>query len=329
MKLHNKDLSQLTVLVTGGAGFIGSHLTEYLLNNNAKKVVVLDDLSTGFEKNLSSFRSRENFQFINGSITELQACISACQGADVVLHHAALGSVPRSIENPVRTNEVNVSGFVNMLVAARQCGIKKFVYASSSSVYGDDHTFPKLESKTGNLLSPYAVSKHTNEEYAKVFARLFNMEVTGLRYFNVFGERQSPHGPYAAVIPKFIGALLQNTAPSIYGPGTNTRDFTYVANVVHANMLCIETPDVPKGIVMNIACGGTTAVNEIYRNIAGAFGSSIEPNYLPERPGEIKDSFADISLARKTIGYAPVVTLKEGLQLTVQWFKANRNARIA
>jgi UDP-N-acetylglucosamine 4-epimerase len=241
---------------------------------------------------------------------------------DVVLHHAALGSVPRSIENPVRTNEVNVNGFVNILFAAKECGVKKVVYASSSSVYGDDDTFPKTESKTGNLLSPYAVSKRTNEEYAKVFARLYDMEVTGLRYFNVFGERQTPDGPYAAVIPRFIDAVIHNRQASIFGTGNNTRDFTYVANVIRANLLCIENA-VPKGIVMNIACGGTISVNDIYYNIAKALESNLKPNYLPERPGEIKNSYADISLATATIGYKPVVTLEEGLQKTVSWFRSH------
>jgi UDP-N-acetylglucosamine/UDP-N-acetylgalactosamine 4-epimerase len=322
VKLHSKDLAGTTFLVTGGAGFIGSHLTDYLLVNGAKKVVVLDDLSTGFERNLDAYRGRANFQFINGSITELDACRAACTGVDIVLHHAALGSVPRSIENPVRTNEVNVSGFVNMLFAAKEAAVKKIVYASSSSVYGDDNTFPKVESKTGNLLSPYAVSKRTNEEYAKVFARLYNMEVTGLRYFNVFGERQTPEGPYAAVIPKFIDALIHGRSPAIYGDGNNTRDFTYVANVIRANMQCIEAADLPKGIVMNIACGGTISVNDIFRQVASALKSEVKPQYLPERPGEIKNSYADIGLASKTIGYSPAVSLSDGLKRTVDWFVA-------
>jgi len=320
VKLHSKSLSELSVLVTGGAGFIGSHITEYLLSNGAKEVVVLDDLSTGFEKNLSAFTGPKNFRFIDGSITDLATCAAACKGMDVVLHHAALGSVPRSIENPVRTNEVNVNGFVNMLFAAKENGVKKFVYASSSSVYGDDDTFPKTETKTGNLLSPYAVSKHTNEEYAKVFARLFDMQVIGLRYFNVFGERQTPDGPYAAVIPKFIDALMHKRRAIIYGTGENTRDFTYVANVVKANLLCIENEGMPKGIVMNIACGGTISVNAIYKNIAAALKSDLKPNYLPERPGEIRNSYADIALASGTIGYKPVVSLEEGLKKTVEWF---------
>lgn len=319
-KLHNSDLSQLSVLVTGGAGFIGSHITEYLMNNGAKKVVVLDDLITGFKKNIEAHIGKSNFTFIEGSITDHKTCMEACEGIDVVLHHAALGSVPRSIENPIRSNEVNVNGFVNMLFAAKESGVKKFVYASSSSVYGDDETFPKTEGKTGNLLSPYAVSKHTNEEYAKVFAKLYSMNTIGLRYFNVFGPRQNPDGPYAAVIPKFIDALINGRKASIYGTGENTRDFTYVANVVKANLLCIETENIPKGIVMNIALGGTISVNAIYKNIASQLKSDLKPDYLPERPGEIKNSYANISLAQKTIDFSPVVTLENGLQKTVEWF---------
>ena len=309
------------MLITGGAGFIGSHLTEYLLKAGAKRVVVLDDLSTGFESNVAPFREHANFSFINGSITDFAACEKAAQGIDVILHHAALGSVPRSIENPIRTNEVNVDGFVNMLWAARKCGVKKFVYASSSSVYGDDRTFPKTETKTGNLLSPYAVSKHTNEEYAKVFARLYDMQIIGMRYFNVFGPRQTPEGPYAAVIPRFIDAVLNGRQATIYGSGNNTRDFTFVANVVHANMLCIAADDIQKGIVMNVACGGTISVNAIYDAVAAALKSEMRPQYLPERPGDIKDSYADIGLAGQAIGYKPVVSLEEGLKKTVEWFE--------
>jgi UDP-N-acetylglucosamine 4-epimerase len=321
LKLHTKDLSQTSVLVTGGAGFIGSHLVEYLVKNGAKKVVVLDDLSTGFEKNISAHFEKSNFSFIKGSITDYASCLEASKGIDVVLHHAALGSVPRSIENPMRTNEVNVNGFVNILFAAKENGVKKFVYASSSSVYGDDETFPKTESKTGNLLSPYAVSKYTNEKYAAVFAKLYDITTIGLRYFNVFGPRQNPDGPYAAVIPKFIDALINNRDAIIYGTGNNTRDFTFVANTIKANILCIECETAPKGIVMNIALGGTISVNDIYKNIATQLESTLKPKYLPERPGEIKNSYADISLAEKTLAFKPVVSLKDGLVKTVNWFK--------
>ena len=324
--LHTNNLSGLKIVITGGAGFIGSHLANYFTLNGAEKVVVLDDLSTGFEKNIEPLKSHPNFTFIKGSITDEVTCLKACKDIDIVLHHAALGSVPRSIETPIKTNEVNVSGFVNMLFAAKECGVKKFVYASSSSVYGDDTTTPKIESKTGNLLSPYAVSKHTNEKYAAVFSNLYNITTVGLRYFNVFGERQNPNGPYAAVIPKFIASLMENKVPVIYGTGNNTRDFTYVQNVIKANILCIENEKLPKHTVMNIACGGTISVNEIYKNISELLGKTdLEAHYLPERLGEIKNSFANISLAKQTIGFAPVATLQDGLVKTVNWFKSNTN----
>ncbi len=322
MSIDTQSISLKNFLVTGGAGFIGSHLTEFLVKNGAKKVVVLDDLSTGFKKNLESLMLLPNFQFIEGSITDYEVCKKACREIDVVLHHAALGSVPRSVENPIKTNEVNVSGFVNMLFAAKECGVKKFIFASSSSVYGDDTTFPKTESKTGNLLSPYAVSKHTNEKYAAVFSSLYDLQTVGFRYFNVFGERQNPEGAYAAVIPKFIASLLKNEAGSIYGTGNNTRDFTYVANVVKANLLAIQTDTLPKSTVMNVACGGTISVNEIYKKVAEFLDKlDFPPNYLPERRGEIKDSYADISLAQKTIHYNPIVSVSDGLQQTVNWFR--------
>lgn len=319
--MNSFNFEQKQFLVTGGAGFIGSHLSEFLIKQGAKKVVVLDDLSTGFEKNIEHLYGHPHFQFIKGSITDYQVCKNACQGIDVILHHAALGSVPRSIENPMATNEVNVSGFVNMLFAAKECGVQKFIYASSSSVYGDDQTFPKTESKTGNLLSPYAVSKYTNEKYAAVFSNLYSLQTIGFRYFNVFGERQNPNGAYAAVIPKFISSLINNQAPTIYGTGNNTRDFTYIANVVRANMLVINHQTLPSSSVMNIACGGTISVNEIYKNIAQLLNKGdISAIYQSERKGEIKDSYANISLAKTLIGYEPQVSVLDGLQKTVSWF---------
>ena len=316
-------LSQKKILVTGGAGFIGSHLSEFLVKNGAVRVVVLDDLSTGFKKNIEHLLSEPNFEFIKGSIVDLETCLQACKDIDVVFHHAALGSVPRSVENPMATNSVNVNGFVNMLFAAKECGVQKFIYASSSSVYGDDQTFPKLESKTGNLLSPYAVSKYTNEKYAAVFSSLYGLTTVGFRYFNVFGERQNPIGAYAAVIPKFISALLKNEQPIIYGTGNNTRDFTYVANVVNANILAISKQEMPANSVMNIACGGTISVNDIYKNISSLLEKSdINPIYMPERKGEIKDSFANIAFAKETIGYEPIVDIHTGIKKTVSWYKA-------
>lgn len=315
------NLRDLKILITGGAGFIGSHLAEFFVNAEAKEVVVLDDLSTGFEKNIEHLINKTNFRFVKGSIVDYDTCFSVCDGMNIVLHHAALGSVPRSIENPMATNEVNVNGFVNMLQAANLRGVTKFIYASSSSVYGDDSTFPKTESKTGNLLSPYAVTKYTNEKYAAVFSALYGIQTAGFRYFNVFGERQNPNGAYAAVIPKFIASLLKDESPTIYGTGENTRDFTYVANVVKANLLAIESKKLPSSSVMNIACGGTISVNEIYKNITQLLHKSqIPATYHPERKGEIKDSYANISLAHQLISYQPLVSVIEGLQKTVTWF---------
>ncbi len=323
--LHNQSF-----LVTGGAGFIGSHLSEFLVKHGAKKVVVLDDLSTGFKKNIEHLLTEPNFQFIEGSIVDVNTCIVACQQIDVVLHHAALGSVPRSIENPIKTNEVNVNGFVNMLFAAKENGVKKFIYASSSSVYGDDQTFPKTELKTGNLLSPYSVSKFTNEKYAAVFSSLYGMQTVGFRYFNVFGERQNPEGAYAAVIPKFIAAILKNEQATIYGTGDNTRDFTYVANVLKANLLAIVTTNLPLTNVMNIACGGTISVNAIYSHIASLLQQdNLKPVYLPERKGEIKDSYANIDLAKSLINYEPGTSVLNGLEFTVNWFKHTNQNKFA
>lgn len=315
-------LKDRCILITGGAGFIGSHLSEFFVKNGSKRVVVLDDLSTGFKKNIEHLLSEPNFEFIEGSIVDLDVCLNACKDINVVLHHAALGSVPRSVENPMATNLVNVNGFVNMLYAAKECGVEKFIYASSSSVYGDDQTFPKTESKTGNLLSPYAVSKYTNEKYAAVFSSLYGLKTVGFRYFNVFGERQNPEGAYAAVIPKFISALLKDQQATIYGTGNNTRDFTYVANVVKANYLAISQQEIPDNTVMNIACGGTISVNAIYKQISTLLKKEdAQPTYLPERKGEIKDSFANISLAQNTIGYNPMIDIYSGLEKTVNWYE--------
>lgn len=323
--LIDKSITEKSFLVTGGAGFIGSHLCEFLVKHGAGKVVVLDDLSTGFKKNIEHLIDLPSFQFIQGSITNYDTCKKACEGVDVVLHHAALGSVPRSIENPMATNDVNVNGFVNMLFAAKESGVEKFIYASSSSVYGNDQTFPKTETKTGVLLSPYAVSKHANEKYAEVFSALYGLQTIGFRYFNVFGERQNPNGAYAAVIPKFIASLLKEESPSIYGTGNNTRDFTYVANVVHANMLAIISSNMPVSSVMNIACGNTISVNDIYRHITELLNKThIIATYCPERKGEIKDSYADIALAEAIINYKPLATVVQGLEKTVAWFCQNK-----
>jgi UDP-N-acetylglucosamine/UDP-N-acetylgalactosamine 4-epimerase len=309
-------------LVTGGAGFIGSNIAHALVELGAKEVRVLDDLSTGFESNIELLKTATSFTFIKGSICDETVCREAVAGMDVVLHQAALGSVPRSIDNPIATNAVNVDGFLNMLNAARLEHTKRFIYASSSSVYGDDATMPKQEEKTGRLLSPYAVTKHTNERYAKVFADVYGMSVIGLRYFNVFGPRQNIKGPYAAVIPLFIEAMLRGERPTIFGDGKNTRDFTFVENVIYANLLAAIQPDIGSDVpVMNIAFGGTTSLNDIYALLAKRIGFAGAPNYAAIRKGDIRDSFADISLATRILGFRPVVELDKGLDLTVEWFR--------
>ncbi len=321
MKLHTNDLSKYRFLVTGGAGFIGSNLSVYLVSNGAKFVRVLDDLSTGFMENLEELKGNPNFEFQKGDIRNIEDCTKACQGIDIVLHQAALGSVPRSVNDPVSSNAVNVDGLVNMLTAAKDNNVQRFIYASSSSVYGDDPNMPKKEEQTGNLLSPYAVTKYTNELYAKVFSKVYGLKTVGMRYFNVFGPKQNIQGPYAAVIPIFITKLLDNEAPGIYGDGDNTRDFTFIANVIKAN-LCAAFADIKEeSLVLNVAYGGTTSVNQLFTEIAALLKRDIKANHLPPRKGDIKDSFANIDKAKEKIGYSSVVDLKEGLQITVDWYK--------
>jgi UDP-N-acetylglucosamine/UDP-N-acetylgalactosamine 4-epimerase len=325
--IENTILTQIKTsnfLITGGAGFIGSNLVASLIDLGAKQVRVLDDLSTGSSKNLEKFKEIPSFSFMLGDIRNYDDCLNACSGIDVVLHQAALGSVPRSIDNPIATNAVNVDGFLNMLNAAREHKVKSFVYASSSSVYGDDQTMPKSEEKTGNLLSPYAVSKHTNEKYAQVFSRVYGMKTIGLRYFNVFGPNQNINGPYAAVIPLFIRAMQNGEQPVIFGNGETTRDFTFVENVVQANLRAAFAGDLgATSPVINIAFGGTTSLNELFRIIAEQIAFTRPPVYAPERKGDIKDSFADISLAKKLLGYKPGTGLQEGLIKTIDWFREN------
>ncbi|MBS1635482.1 MAG: SDR family oxidoreductase [Bacteroidetes bacterium] len=317
------DISKMTFLVTGGAGFIGSNLAEFLLVNNAREVRILDNFSTGYRENLAGFEKYKNFRLIEGDITNPEDCSLACDGADYVLHQAALGSVPRSIKDPVASNNVNVNGFLNMLQASVQHHVKRFVYASSSSVYGNDKTMPKTEMKTGELLSPYAVTKKANELYADVFAKTYGLEVIGLRYFNVFGPKQNINGPYAAVIPIFINELLSARSPSIFGDGTTTRDFTFVENVIQANLLAALTENKEAvNQIYNIAYGGTTSLNALFTKIAESVGSDIKPNYQPERKGDIKDSFADISKAKEKLGFKPTIEINKGLEITVSWYKA-------
>jgi len=309
-------------LVTGGAGFIGSHIVEYLLSHGAKKVRVLDNLATGSEKNIAPFSAYNGFEFLPGDIRNYETCVEACAGIEYVTHQAALGSVPRSVKDPVTSNEVNVSGFLNMITAAKNEEVKSFVFASSSSVYGDEPNLPKIETRVGNPLSPYAVTKKTNELYAAVFGELYGLRALGFRYFNIFGPRQDPHGPYAAVIPLFIEGIMKNTPVYINGDGGQTRDFTYVDNAVQANilgMLC--TNEAAFGEVYNIAVGENFSVNFLYESIRSQLGKEHQATYRDPREGDIRNSLADISKAERLLGYQPSQRFMDGLKKTVDFFK--------
>lgn len=322
IKYHDSDLSKYSFLVTGGAGFIGSNIVEYLMKHQAKRVVVLDNLSTGFEENIQPFFASPNFQFIKGDITNLEDCQRALVGIDYVTHQAALGSVPRSVENPIATHQVNASGFLNMLVAARDAGVKKFVYASSSSVFGDSKELPKVEERIGNPLSPYAVTKYLNELYADVFGKTYGTKIIGLRYFNIFGPRQNPKGAYAAAIPLFMDALIHNTSPYINGDGNQSRDFTFVENAVQANIkaMLIENENAC-GTTYNIACGDRVTVNDLFDILKKQTGASIHAIHRDERAGDIRDSLANISKAQTLLNYQPQFMFEEGLKITLAWFK--------
>lgn len=321
---HTTDISSKSFLVTGGAGFIGSHITEYLLRHGAGKVTVLDNLSTGFQKNIDLFSGYSQFRFIEGDIRDYDTCLKACEGIDHVTHQAALGSVPRSVKDPVTSNAVNVDGQLNMLTAAKEQGVKTFVYASSSSVYGDEPNLPKHEERTGNPLSPYAVTKKTNELYADVFGKLYGMKIAGLRYFNVFGPRQDPDGPYAAVIPLFVSGILKQTPVYINGDGEQTRDFTFVDNAVQANIRAmLAENDSAFGKAYNVAVGENFSVNLLYRSIREMLGkeNEHEATYREEREGDIRNSLADISRATEFLGYQPTKRFMDGLAQTVDFFK--------
>lgn len=321
---HKTDISKLSFLITGGCGFIGSNIVEYLLKYNAGKVVVLDNVSTGFKKNIEPFLSKSNFRFIEGDITNPQTCKTACEGIDYVTHQAALGSVPRSVKDPIATHAVNATGFLNMLVAAKDAKVKRVVYASSSSVYGDHPVLPKKEDETGNPLSPYAVTKKTNELYANVFASTYNMEIIGLRYFNVFGPNQSPEGAYAAVIPLFMQAVINKTAPFIDGDGEQTRDFTFVENAVQANIKSFfaERKDAVNQIY-NVAVGEKISVNSLYSMIAELGGSNVKPVHRETRAGDIRNSLADISKIHELVGYEPGIKVNTGLKIAFDWYRKN------
>ncbi len=319
-------LQNKKILVTGGAGFIGSNLIEHMLNNN-NYVVCLDNFSTGKHENIIEFKTNKNFELIEGDIIDYKTCAKAVSGTELVFHQAALGSVPRSINNPIATNEVNISGFLNIIDASVKANVKRFIYAASSSTYGDNEDLPKVEDIIGNPKSPYAVTKYVNELYAQVFAKLYGIETIGLRYFNVFGEKQSPDGEYAAVFPKFIKLLLQHKQPLIHGDGTQSRDFTYIENVVFANELAATTVN-PSAInqVFNIAYGESNSLNELTQLLIKYLSEfdkeveNIEPIYGPERTGDIKHSLASISKAANLLGYKPTIDVRTGLKKAINWY---------
>lgn len=322
MDFHSEDLSRKSFLITGGAGFIGSHIVEYLLRHGARKVRVLDNLSTGSEKNIEPFAAYPAFEFLPGDIRNYATCIEACAGIDYVSHQAALGSVPRSVKDPVTSNEVNVSGFVNVITAAKDADVKNFVYASSSAVYGDEPNLPKIEARIGNPLSPYAVTKKANEQYAAVFSALYGMRVMGFRYFNIFGPRQDANGPYAAVIPLFISGIINGMPVHINGDGQQTRDFTYIDNAVQANIRgMLSDNEEAFGQVYNIAVGENYSVNFLYASIRELLGIEHTATYREERAGDIRNSLADVSKARQLLGYQPVKRFEDGLAQTVTFFK--------
>ena len=309
-------------LVTGGAGFIGSNLCEAILKMGYK-VRCLDDLSTGKQKNVDLFNNDPNYEFIKGDIKDFETCMMVCEGVDYVLHQAAWGSVPRSIEMPVFYCQNNITGTVNMLEAAKRQSVKKFVYASSSSVYGDEPNLPKKEGIEGNLLSPYAVSKRADEEWAKQYTKHYGLDTYGLRYFNVFGRRQDPEGAYAAVIPKFIRQLLSGERPTINGDGKQSRDFTYIENVIEANLKACLAPSSAAGEAFNIAYGGREYLNDIYKGLVEALGLDTEPIYGPDRAGDIKHSNADISKAKELLGYNPDWSFERGIKAAIEWYREN------
>jgi len=304
-------------LVTGGAGFIGSHLVEALVKRG-EGVRVLDNFLTGKRENIAAFL--EDIDLIEGDIRDLETCKHAVEGVDFVLHQAALPSVPRSVEDPILTNEINIRGTLNLLLASRDAGVKKFVFASSSSVYGDDTVLPKKEGMEGTPLSPYAVTKLVGEKYCQVFSRGFDLPTVSLRYFNIFGPRQDPLSQYAAVVPLFITKMIKGESPIINGDGEQSRDFTYVANVVEANMLAIKASEI-SGDVINLACGEKTTVNQLFESIRQILHKDVSPIHEDPRPGDIRHSFADVTKAKKLLKYEPKISLGEGLEETILWYQ--------
>lgn len=309
-------------LVTGGAGFIGSNICEALLKMGYK-VRCLDNFSTGKIENINPFLNNDSFELIEGDIRDFKTCMKACENIDYVSHQAAWGSVPRSIEMPLIYEEINIKGTLNMMEAANQNKIKKFVYASSSSVYGDEPNLPKTEERIGKVLSPYALTKKTNEEYGRLYTKLYGLDTVGFRYFNVFGKRQDPHGYYAAVIPKFVKLLLSDQAPTINGDGKQSRDFTYIENVIEANLKGMCSGKDAAGEVYNIAYGGQVYLLDMYDKLCSLLGKKIQPIFGPERKGDIKHSNADISKAKLLLGYNPDYDFEKGLEIAVDWYKEN------
>ena len=317
----------MNILITGGAGFIGSNLAAHLLQHpQVAKVRVLDNLATGTLKNLEALRSNPKLEWMEGDIRDAATCTKAAAGMDLISHQAALGSVPRSINDPLTTNDVNITGTLNIFNAAKENGVKRVVYAASSSTYGDHPGLPKVEDQIGNPLSPYAVTKYVNELYARVYANVYGLELIGLRYFNVFGPHQNPAGAYAAVIPLFINAVLNNEPPTINGDGEHSRDFTFVANAVQANERALFTTN-PNAVnqVYNIAYGQRTTLNEVFEYIKQIGGSDLAPKYGPERKGDVKHSLADISKAKSLLDYDPAFSVKDGLKVAFEWYRANHH----
>ncbi|RYY93860.1 MAG: SDR family oxidoreductase [Chitinophagaceae bacterium] len=317
----------MRILVTGGAGFIGSNLVEELLRHpQVTAVRVLDNLSTGFAHNLKAFENDARFEFLQGDIRDYETCLAACKDVQRISHQAALGSVPRSINDPLTTNAVNITGTLNIFTAAKESGADRVVYAASSSTYGDHPGLPKVEDQIGRPLSPYAVTKYVNELYARVYADVYGTAYVGLRYFNVFGPHQDPNGAYAAVIPLFMKAVLDNQPPKINGDGETSRDFTFVANAVHANICALFTENSEAlNQVYNIAFGERTTLNELFETIKGIAGSDLAPIYGPERAGDVRHSLADISKARTLLGYDPAVSVREGLKIAFTWYRQHHN----
>lgn len=326
-KYYENEISKSSFLITGGAGFIGSNLVEYLLKKNALKVRVLDNLSNGYFENIQPFLSFRNFEFIEGDIRNFSTCKSALLGIDYISHQAALGSIPRSIKDPLNSNDVNINGFLNILTAAKDSKhLKRMIYAASSSTYGDSKELPKIEGSEGKPLSPYAVTKLVNELYADVFSKIYGFHTIGMRYFNVFGPRQNPNNPYAAVIPLFIKSALNGDAPKIFGDGKTERDFTFVDNIVQANIKALFINErLVKHEVINIACGQKNSLLDIWSILKKFTNVKLDPIFLDERAGDIKFSLANIQKAKDLISYLPLVHLEDGIKITLDYYLSNPN----